>query len=142
MLLSKENITLVNLITIQQAFGAGSVKAVKIFNLLRDADLLDDPFSKTQLKEVIDAKDAEKINSVDVQCVYKIIDDCVNNDVFIVTICDNNYPNCLRTIDDSPIVLYIKGQFVNFDEEPIISVVGPRKISDFGKKYYMATNNH
>ena len=61
MLLSKENITLVNLITIQQAFGAGSVKAVKIFNLLRDADLLDDPFSKTRLKEVIDAKDAEKI---------------------------------------------------------------------------------
>lgn len=134
MLLSKENITLVNLITIQQAFGAGSVKAVKIFNLLRDADLLDDPFSKTQLKEVIDAKDAEKINSVDIQCVYKIIDDCVNNDIFIITICDNNYPNCLRTIDDSPIVLYIKGQFVNFDEEPIISVVGPRKISDFGRK--------
>lgn len=134
MLLSKENITLVNLITIQQAFGAGSVKAVKIFNLLRDADLLDDPFSKTQLKEVIDAKDAEKINSVDIQCVYKIIDDCVNNDIFIITICDNEYPDCLRAIADCPIVLYIKGDFVNFDEEPIISVVGPRKISDFGRK--------
>ena len=60
MLLSKENITLINLITIQQAFGPGSVKAVKIFNILRDANLLDEHFSKASLQEVIDARDAEK----------------------------------------------------------------------------------
>lgn len=134
MLLSKENITLVNLITIQQAFGAGSVKAVKIFNALRDANLLDDHFSKTSLLEVLDAKDAEKIVAIDIAVIDKIIDDCVNNDIFIITICDNNYPNCLRAVPDCPIVLYLKGDVINFDKSPVISIVGPRKISDFGRK--------
>ena len=134
MLLSKENITLVNLIKIQQAFGAGSVKAVSVFNKLRDAELLDDEFSKTTLLEVVEEKYVDKILSIDNKTVYKIIDDCLANDIFIVTICDTNYPQRLRSISDSPIVLYVKGDFLNFDEFPLISIVGPRKISEFGKK--------
>ncbi len=134
MLLSKENFTLVNLIAIQQSFGAGSVKAVKIFNALRDAELLDDELRKDTIKDIIDLKDANKILSFDRNKIYKIIDDCVDNDIFIVTICDNNYPERLRSIPDCPIVLYVKGEFFDFDKLPIISVVGPRKISKFGEK--------
>lgn len=134
MLLSKENITLVNLITIQQAFGAGSVKAVKIFNILRETDLLDVELSKSTLQEVIETKDVEKIFNVDADVIKKIIDDCINNNIFVITICDHEYPKCLRVISDCPIVLYLKGEFINFDKLPTISVVGPRKISDFGKK--------
>lgn len=134
MLLSKENITLVNLIIIQQCFGAGSIKAVKIFNCLRDADLLDEPFDSSEIKSVIEAKDADKILASDISKIYKIIDDCIKNNIYTVTICDSNYPERLRNIADSPIVLYIKGDFCDVDNMPLISVVGPRKISDFGKK--------
>lgn len=134
MLLSKENITLVNLITIQQCFGAGSVKAVKIFNCLRNADLLDAPFEDFQIKEVIESKDADKILAFDVEKINKIIDDCLKNNIYIVTVCDTDYPERLRNIDDFPIVLYIKGEFCAVDKLPFISVVGPRKISEFGKK--------
>ena len=134
MLLSKENITLVNLIRIQQCFGAGSIKAVKIFNLLRDADLLDDMLDISKLDAVISAKDINKMLSIDVERIYKIIEDCIRNKIFILTICDDNYPERLRNITDSPIVLYIKGEFCDVDDTPLISVVGPRKISDFGKK--------
>lgn len=134
MLLSKENITLVNLLTIQQVFGAGSSKAVKIFNLLRDADLLDYDFDEKHIKKIIDVKSAEKILSYDKNLVYKIIDDCLQNNINVVTICDVNYPERLRNIADFPIVLFTKGEFLNIDELPLISIVGPRKVSDFGKK--------
>lgn len=134
MLLSKENITLVNLIILQQCFGAGSIKAVKIFNLLREADLLGRAFDKSEIKGIIDAKDADKILAIDINTIYKIIDDCIKNNIYTVTICDSNYPERLRNIADCPIVLYIKGEFCNVDNMPLISVVGPRKISNFGKK--------
>ncbi len=134
MLLSRENTTLVNLIRLQSAFGAGSVKAVKIFDILRAACMLDSQFELASLKKFIECKDADKILSIDLKDVYKIIDDCLKNNIYTVTICDNNYPERLRNIADRPIVLYIKGEFVDFDNEPVISVVGPRKISDFGKK--------
>ena len=134
MLLSKDNLTLVNLITIQQAFGAGSVKSVKIFNALRDAKVLDDELKKDTIKNIIDLKDAEKILSYDKNKIYKIIDDCVKNGIFVVTICDKNFPQRLRAIPDCPIALYVKGEFLDFDQLPVISIVGPRKISKFGEK--------
>lgn len=134
MLLSRENVTLVNLITIQQCFGAGSIKAVKIFNCLRDADLLDKSFNESEIKGIIEVKDADKILKFDTSKIYKIIDDCLKNNIYTVTICDSNYPERLRNIADCPIVLYIKGEFADIDNMPLISVVGPRKISDFGKK--------
>ena len=134
MLLSKENTTLVNLITIQQVFGAGSIKAVRVFNSLRDADLLDYDFDNQKIIKAIDEKSSEKLISYDRNKVYKIIDDCLKNNIYVITICDSEYPERLRNIDDCPIVLYIKGEFHNIDELPLISIVGPRKVSDYGKK--------
>ena len=134
MLLSKENITLVNLITLQQAFGAGSIKAVKLFNLMRERNILDKPLSKNTIKNLLQPKDAEKLLSFDTQKIYKIIDDCIKNEIAIITICDANYPERLRNINDCPIVLYIKGELSDVDKLPYISIVGPRKISEYGKK--------
>lgn len=134
MLLSKENQTLLNLIIIQQSFGAGSVKAVKYFNLLRDENLLETAFDRDLIKKIIPTKDADKILTFNINTAYKIIDDCVKNNINILTICDTDYPQRLRNIADSPILLYIKGELPPVDVLPMISIVGPRKISDFGKK--------
>ena len=56
------------------------------------------------------------------------------NNIFIITPLDTQYPERLRSIADFPIVLYIKGKLPEIDREPVISIVGPRKISQFGKK--------
>lgn len=134
MLLSRENQTLLNLITIQQSFGAGSVKAVKYFNLLRDENLLESIFVKDKIQKIIPTKDADKLLTFNINTAYKIIDDCLKNDINILTICDTDYPQRLRNIPDCPILLYIKGELPPADALPMISIVGPRKISDFGKK--------
>ncbi len=134
MLLSKENITLINLLILQQCFGAGSIKAVKIFNILRDNNILDKEFDDKRLKSFIEAKDVNKLASFDTNKVFKIIDDCVKNNIKVLTIYDADYPERLKSISDSPLILYIKGDFLDIDNLPLISIVGPRKISDFGKK--------
>ncbi len=133
MLLSKENITLVNLITLQQTFGAGSLKAVKICTLLLKNNLLDKPFSDS-INGYLDAKDAEKILKYNAEDAYKIIDSCVKNQISIITVFDENYPKRLYNISDKPLLLYIKGDIGDIDNSPAVSVVGPRNISDFGKK--------
>ena len=84
MLLSKENITLVNLLILQQCFGAGSIKAVKIFNILRDNDILDKEFDEKQLKSFIETKDITKILSFEKNKVLKIIDDCLSNNIDVI----------------------------------------------------------
>ncbi len=133
MLISKDNITLLNIITIQQCFGAGSVKAVKIFDALRQNLFLDKPLTDN-ISAVIEHKDAKKITSLDKDKIYKIIDDCIKNGIKIITLCDKEYPQRLRVLKDAPIALYIKGELIDIDNTPIVSVVGPRNISEFGKK--------
>jgi len=45
---------------------------------------------------------------------------------------DKNYPVRLRECEDAPIVLYVKGN-ADLNAQKIISVVGTRKASDYGK---------
>ncbi len=134
MKLTTENTVLINLIRLQQAFGAGSLKSVKIYKILKENNLLVNQFDKNDLCGIIDDKYINKILNVEISTVYKIINDCIKNNIFVITVEDNKYPDRLRNIDDMPIVLYIKGVFPDIDNEPVISVVGPRKISQFGKK--------
>jgi DNA processing protein len=62
---------------------------------------------------------------------------------------DPSYPNRLRQCDDGPIVLFIKGsQNVNLNQTKIISIVGTRNITDYGKQVCeslineLASRNH
>jgi DNA processing protein len=51
--------------------------------------------------------------------------------VKIVTLFDSEYPECLRTIYDPPILLYIKGDFRKEDELSI-AIVGSRRCTYYG----------
>ena len=45
---------------------------------------------------------------------------------------DKNYPGRLKYCDDSPVVLYVKGK-VDFDNQKVISIVGTRNATKYGK---------
>lgn len=47
---------------------------------------------------------------------------------------DNAYPTRLKSIEDSPAVLYSKGN-INLNAPKIIAVVGTRKATDYGKRF-------
>ncbi len=52
-------------------------------------------------------------------------------DTFFYT--DNNFPRRLRNCVDAPILIYSKGK-INFDEQRVISIVGTRNATDYGKR--------
>lgn len=46
---------------------------------------------------------------------------------------DKDYPYRLKQCDDGPILLFVKGQ-VNLNHQKVVSIVGTRSITDYGRK--------
>ena len=61
-----------------------------------------------------------------------IIDACAAKKIRIMTYADEAYPVRLRNIYDPPMVLYYKGVMPDWEERPVIGVVGTRKASPYG----------
>lgn len=55
-----------------------------------------------------------------------------DNDIQLITIQDDLFPKKLKTITSPPFLLYVRGN-MNTLNSPSVSVVGSRKISDYGK---------
>lgn len=64
--------------------------------------------------------------------VDKIINDCLENDVQILTLIDKEYPENLLEIKDPPPVIYWKGNFNLLSKA--IAVIGTRKSTELGNK--------
>ena len=62
----------------------------------------------------------------------KIVQQCVNKQIGILTYRDAAYPNRLRNIPDPPVVLYYKGRIQDLDALPLVAVVGTRHASAYG----------
>lgn len=53
-----------------------------------------------------------------------IISECKDSEIGIMCYQDKLYPERLRNIPDSPVCLYYKGSFPDFDKLPTICIVG------------------
>lgn len=62
----------------------------------------------------------------------EILDRCSKKKLNILTIRDVQYPRKLKHIPDPPIVLYYKGQLPEWEDRPVIGIVGTRKASTYG----------
>lgn len=63
-----------------------------------------------------------------------ILGECERLGVRLMTYQDAAYPERLRNIWDPPLVLYLKGRTIPFDEKVVIGVVGTRKCTPYGEK--------
>ena len=75
---------------------------------------------------------AKSLQERDMAPAKKILDQCAHKQIRILTFSDAAYPKRLKNITDPPPVLYYKGTLPDFDENPVIGVVGTRKASDYG----------
>ncbi len=73
-----------------------------------------------------------KLHKVPRKEIFKIIKDSARLGISIITPDDSIYPERLLNIPDPPAVLYVKGSRYDFNGNPTIAIVGPRKISDYG----------
>ena len=68
----------------------------------------------------------------DLSDARRILEKCEASGIRIVTLEDPAYPYRLKNIVDPPLVLYYKGNLPDFEEVPVIGIVGTRKASAYG----------
>ena len=82
--------------------------------------------------EGISANAVEALAQKDLSEARRIVRQCMDRSIRILTWSDESYPVCLRNIADPPLVLYYRGQLPDFDAMPVIGIVGTRKASPYG----------
>ncbi len=80
----------------------------------------------------IPAEAAAALEDKDLTQAQKVLKNCGEKDISVLTFCDAAYPNRLRNIHEPPLVLYYKGILPDFEARPVIGVVGTRKASAYG----------
>ena len=123
------------LIWLQQALGAGSCKAIKALEHFGSAEALFKSGNEKRAKSKIFTKrELERLEAVTLANSLSIMAECKKDGIEIIPYGSEKYPFCLSVIPDAPLVLYVKGNIPRFDDIPTICIVGPRKVSEFGKK--------
>lgn len=79
-------------------------------------------------------KELNALSDKSMECTEQIIADCQRLSVRTITWQDADYPERLRMIELPPMVLYVKGRPLHFDDEPLIAMAGTRKASPYGMK--------
>lgn len=62
----------------------------------------------------------------------RILGDCDRLGIRIMTLQDSAYPERLAAIHQPPMVLYVKGRPITFDEEAAVAIVGTRDATPYG----------
>jgi DNA processing protein len=60
------------------------------------------------------------------------INECIKRKIDIHTLTENTFPNRLKIIDDSPVIIFTKGN-VNLNPSKTLGIVGTRNASSYGK---------
>ena len=74
----------------------------------------------------------EALRDKELTASEKILSDVMKYKLHILTYRDVAYPRRLQAIADPPLVLYYKGTLPDFDNNPVIGVVGTRKCTPYG----------
>lgn len=123
------------LIWLQAALGAGNIRAVKALKVFANAENIYKASSaERKAAKIFTPKDLKRLNDTKIDYAKSVVAECKKYGIDIVPIGDVKYPYCLSVIDNPPLVLYVKGEMLDFDNTPSICIVGPRKVSDYGKK--------
>ena len=70
------------------------------------------------------------------QNAEQILQDCLRQNIQILTIQDIAYPERLRHIMDPPCVIYVKGSLPSLDDDTVIGMVGCREATPYGAIAY------
>jgi len=120
---------------LQTALGQASVRGIKALKEYSTAENIYRLFKNNE-KDIkhLSKKDLERLADTNLEKAEQIVNQCKENNIDIIFYGSKDYPYCLSVIDDAPIVIYVKGIMPDFDNTPTICIVGPRKVSDEGKK--------
>lgn len=90
-------------------------------------------FNKIFALDVLTKRQVEKLKSFPLEEAQRMYDTAVKNGWKVVTPSSKHYPAQLLKLQNLPLVLYVEGDEEVLNNEMMISVVGARKASDYGK---------
>ena len=99
--------------------------AEEIYSLDRD-DLISLVGSKS--------KDLLALCDKDISKAEEIYNFCKSKNIGILLYSDSKYPKLLKQISTPPVLLYYRGILPDFDNTFCVSMVGTRRLSEYGKK--------
>jgi DNA processing protein len=115
-----------NIISLSLIKGVGSAFMKKhramLLNYKDNIDLLTNIGGKVTLQEF----------NKNLSISKEIIDTCLQNDIGIITIADDWYPQLLIEIKDPPPIIFYKGNLDNINKP--IALIGTRKATDLGNR--------
>ncbi len=80
------------------------------------------------------SRDLKAILEKNTEEAENIFNFCDNKGVGILIYSDERFPNSLRQIETPPVLLYYRGVLPDFNKNCLISVVGTRRLTDYGRK--------
>ncbi|MBR6533525.1 MAG: DNA-processing protein DprA [Clostridia bacterium] len=120
-------------IWLQLCLGQGNRYVNRIFDSFYNAKAVFDADAITRAK-LLPKSVAEKLENSLITKAKGILENCNNMGVRVINIHSDDFPTPLKEIENPPIALYVKGEIPDFENTPSVTIVGPRKVSDFGKK--------
>jgi DNA processing protein len=126
---------LLYLIALSRIHGLGPIKAKSLVKHLGSAQSVfrEKPKALCAIPE-IGVVTAEALRKADLFRAEKEVEYILREGVRVATWGDQNYPERLRHCDDSPLLLYARGNF-EWNPKKAISIVGTRKSDIYGKHF-------
>ena len=124
---------LVHWIWVATRSGVGDFNRRKLLGLYQTPERIF-AADEAQLRSVVGLteKGRESLLDKDLSGSEKILRQCTDKKIHVLTIQDAAYPGRLKNIPDPPVVLDYKGTLPEFDSIPVIGVVGTRSASPYG----------
>ena len=123
-----------NLISLQHYLGFATKTANKVYELLKDSGEIYTDITKSVSRLDLPPQTLSKLKDFSYEYADDVIQRCNENAIRLLLITDSEYPERLINIVTPPLVIFYKGTFPQIDTLPVICVVGPRDVSDFGAK--------
>lgn len=76
----------------------------------------------------------EALENKDLTYAQGVLSSCTDKGIGILTLLDENYPAKLRNTYDPPVLLYYKGKLPDWEQTPLIGIVGTRKATPYGMR--------
>lgn len=80
------------------------------------------------------SRDYNAVTDKKLEDAESVLEFCRRRGVGITCYCDEDFPSSLKDIPTPPVLLYYRGKLPDFNSEFFVSVVGTRRLSDYGRK--------
>lgn len=122
-------------IRLAEVLGRGSAKIAAVLSKFGSPKaVFDASYTEICRSGIFSDKEIKIINKLPLDYQDKVIENCRNAGISIITPDSEKYPARLRNIQNPPCALYVKGSFPCFDDEVAVTVVGPRNATRTGVK--------